>query len=86
MITAMMREQINYGMFSEVGNEAVAVIVRDASQLAMTTSMSKFYQFLTDRMSELESQGHGEVWDTAVREVIIGRLELATGRELSIFF
>src|SRR4051794_672686 len=74
-----------YGMFSKAGDARVLAIVRGALRLPMSTSNEKLYAFLSKRMNAVGDK-YGEVWDTAVRESLIGVIESRTGRDLSIYF
>lgn len=75
----------SYGMFTKEGSLAVSVLVENALKLPVTTTNGELYAFLTAGMKEIKKAGHGEVYDTEVREQIIGEIEKRTKRELSIF-
>lgn len=75
----------HYGMYSDDGDNAVHRIVTAALRLPMTTSNADLYRYLTKRMNAL-SPAHGEVWDTEVRSCIIGAIERATKRDLTIYW
>jgi hypothetical protein len=72
-----------YAMFSSEGNACVDRIVRGAASLPLTTTNDQLYSFLT---SEMNACPHKEIWDTEVRERMIGELERLTNRSLSIYF
>lgn len=74
-----------FGMFTTAGNRAAARIVEKVLLLPLSTSDKELYAFLSKEMNAISSK-HGEVWDTDVREAIIGRIERAIGRSLTIYF
>jgi hypothetical protein len=74
-----------YAMFSDEGDAAVAVMVERLLLMPISTSDTELYSRLTTLMNEI-AKTHGEVWDTDVREAIIGEIERRTHRELSIYF
>ena len=75
----------DFGMFSKAGNKRVKTIARQALRKPMTITNDALYAFLRKRMNEV-GEKHSEVWDTAVRESLIGVVERRSGRELSIYF
>lgn len=75
----------SYGMFTKEGSKAVAALVELTLMLPMTVTNEELYASLKTGMKEIKKQGHGEVYDTEVREQIIGTIEKRTKRELSIF-
>lgn len=76
---------MDYGMFSKSGNAAIAKMVVDALSLPITTTNEELYTYLRGRMDQIQNK-HGEVWDTDVREAVIGTLERKLHRELTIYF
>ena len=82
----METNRTEFNMFTPAGNRAARQIVNAALKLPMGTSNDDLYAFLTLAMNKVANQ-HGEIWDTDVREAMIGAIEKATGRdELSIYF
>ena len=77
---------MNYGLFTDTGNEIADKIVNDACNLPLSTSNTELYKFLTEQFNEAEKQGHGEIWDTECREVIITMIENISGKRLTIYF
>ena len=76
---------MNYGMFSSKGNKLVGKIVAKVLKLPITAKKKDIYKLLTEEFNILESK-HEEVWDTDVRESVIGIIEQKTKKELSIYF
>lgn len=77
---------MNYGMFTDEGNKMVSLMVEECLKLPITAKDEEIYAFLNTRMSNIERAGHGEVYDTEVREQLISKIEKETKRELSIYF
>mgnify|MGYP006928225493 CR=1 FL=1 len=75
----------NYGMFSQDGNREVDSIVLKVCALPLSTTNEELYSFLKTKMDAAEEM-HKEIWDTAVREVMIGTIENRTKRDLTIYF
>jgi hypothetical protein len=63
------KQMLNYGMFSDEGNNAVRLIVQNAKTYNLR--WIDVYRELQD-LSDLE--GYGEAMDTAVREVVYDAL------------
>ena len=76
---------MEYGMYSKAGDRAVDAMFKRLLKLPITTSDDELCRALTAAFNKVAVK-HGEVWDTEVREAVIGRLEKATGRFLSIYF
>ena len=76
----------DYGMFSDEGNQLVAKAVDRASDISGAVSDKVVYAFLKVAFDEIEELGHEEVWDTDVREHVIGEIERRSERSLSIYF
>lgn len=76
---------MDYGMFTKAGNAVVAKMIVDVLSLPITTTNQELYVYLRGRMDKIQNK-HGEVWDTDVREAIIGTLERKLHRELTIYF
>ena len=71
-------EEQNYGMFSREGNGMVNdMMIRLISQLHGNKKIyeEQFHDNLQREIGFIDSAGHGEVYDTAVREVVLGILE-----------
>lgn len=75
----------DYGMFTVAGDAAVADMIARVKNFGSVTTTDKIlYEYLRKAMKKIAVE-HGEVYDTAVREIIIGKIEKMTKRELSIF-
>lgn len=74
----------DFAMFSKAGNNAAKAIVAAVLKLPMDTTDQELYAFMTERMKTV-AEKHGEIWDTDVREAMIGCIEHRTGRELTIY-
>jgi hypothetical protein len=68
-----MREDMNYGMFTDAGNALIHGIVQGAKYKNLT--WSHVYTML-ETVSQIE--GFGEATDTAVRECVYDALEFKT--------
>ena len=68
-LTLKVKQMLNYGMFSDEGNNAVRLIVQNAKTYNLR--WIDVYRELQD-LSDLE--GYGEAMDTAVREVVYDAL------------
>ena len=71
-------EEQNYGMFSKEANGMVNdMMIRLISQLHGNKKIyeEQFHDNLQREIGFIDSAGHGEVYDTAVREVVLGILE-----------
>ena len=75
----------SFEMFSLEGNREVRELVAVVLNMAPDLSDAAIYARLKEGMNEIEKR-HPEVWDTAVREAIIGRIEIDTKRSLTIYF
>ena len=64
-LTLKVNQMLNYGMFSDEGNNAVRLIVQNAKTYNLR--WIDVYRELQD-LSELE--GYGEAMDTMVREIV----------------
>ena len=76
---------LNYGMFTPKGNRRVNSIVLKTCSLPLSSTDEEIYAFLKMRM-DIVAENHKEVWDTAVREAMIGTIENRTKRSLTIYF
>lgn len=68
-LTLKVKQMLDYGMFSEEGNNAVRLIVQNAKTYNLR--WIDVYRELQD-LSELE--GYGEAMDTMVREIVYDAL------------
>jgi hypothetical protein len=68
-LTLKVKQMLNYGMFSDEGNNAVRLIVQNAKTYNLR--WIDVYRELQD-LSDLE--GYGEAMDTAVREIVYDAL------------
>ena len=68
-LTLKVNQMLNYGMFSDEGNNAVRLIVQNAKTYNLR--WIDVYRELQD-LSELE--GYGEAMDTMVREIVYDAL------------
>ena len=68
-LTLKVNQMLNYGMFSDEGNNAVRLIVQNAKTYNLR--WIDVYRELQD-LSDLE--GYGEAMDTAVREIVYDAL------------
>jgi hypothetical protein len=75
----------DYAMYSDAGNWAVGDMVNRVLRLPLATSLDDLNRALVVEFNELAKR-FPEVWDTDVREAVIGRIERETGRTLSIYF
>jgi hypothetical protein len=75
----------DFAMFTAAGNAAVAELFDKACKLPMTASDDAIYAMLNKGLDRIEKK-HVEVWDTDVRKTLIGQIEVATGRTLTIYF
>jgi hypothetical protein len=76
---------MSYGMYTPAGDHAVALMVARLLKLPISTGAKDLDRALTAEFNAV-AKVHPEVWDTEVREAVIGRLERETGRSLSIYF
>ncbi len=85
--SGMTIEEINasFGMFSVEGAKEVKELVESVKTLPVSMTDEELYKVLKHGMKGISKIGHGEVYDTEVRQRIIGEIERATKRELSIF-
>lgn len=68
-LTLKVKQMLNYGMFSDEGNNAVRLIVQNAKTYNLR--WIDVYRELQD-LSDLE--GYGEAMDTMVREIVYDAL------------
>tara|TARA_R110001583_G_scaffold33668_1_gene113717 strand:+ start:912 stop:1160 length:249 start_codon:yes stop_codon:yes gene_type:complete len=71
---------------SENGNQLVAQLVNRVLTLPLGTSDDDLTKFLSKGMQVISRAGHPEVFDTDVREQVIGTVENMAGKKLSIYF
>jgi hypothetical protein len=76
----------SYEMFTAEGNRLVGEMVEKVLSMPLSTTDREVYAHLQEAMNIIAALGHGEVWDTAVREAVIGRLERKMQRNLTIYF
>ena len=67
---------IDYGMYSEAANEAIASMVTTAQAIRYVGGDDAQLDFIRSVFSTLSHAGHAECWDTAVRERICAELEI----------
>ena len=68
----------NYSMFTQEGNLAVnrmMIELIETLQGKSKVSEDDFKTLLEKGVNSVDASGHGEVYDTAVREVVLGILE-----------
>lgn len=75
----------NFGMFSDAGGRLVLNLINNVVANPMTTTDDELLRMIVKEMNKIEAKGHREVWDTDVREQMIGRIESLTKRELTIY-
>jgi hypothetical protein len=70
---------VDYAMFSAPGNRLVADMVTEARRLLADFGVSELTvsAWIDRTKQEIEAAGHGEVWDTMVRETIAYSLDEA---------
>ena len=85
-MTTQMLQPKNYEMFTKEGNRRVSYFVEKIKIEINNWSDSFLYRELTQEMDRAMYDGYPEVWDTVVRENIIGELERHTGRNLTIYW
>ena len=73
---------MSFSMFSAAGNQKCAELVEEVKKLPITATNEDIYAKVTEGLNKIG----GEAWDTEVRASVIGRIEKATGRELTIYF
>ena len=76
---------MNFGMFSEEGNKKVTELYEKTANLPLRSTESDIYAFISKGFNEISNE-HKEVYDTAVRERFMGRLEQESERKYSIYF
>lgn len=69
----MTRNIGDFGMFTTIGNNAVEKLINEANELALDHTKNKYdiIALLRKGMKQIAADGHGEVYDTVVREEII---------------
>ena len=75
-----------YGMYSDAGASMVQSLIDRISVIPITEDEDDIHDMLRVGFDEIVEAGHTEVWDTDVREQVVGTVERLTHRELSIFF
>lgn len=76
---------MNFGMFSEEGNQAVTQLFKNTMKLPISSTDNDIYDFLKIGFEKIALK-HKEVYDTDVRERFIGEMEHAIGRNFQIYF
>ncbi|MBK1666690.1 hypothetical protein CKO28_01350 [Rhodovibrio sodomensis] len=75
----------SFGMFTDAGNRLVGEAIAKVANMPLVTTDAELTHALTAQLNEI-AKTHPEVWDTAVRDVIVSRIARRTGRTLSIHF